>query len=108
MKIQESTLEQRMRTQSGLDQDFEGINLETSRHLHLSYMKEYNDLEAEEMQHRFVVQQLENPQFELSSLTALLHDPISHSRITRASEIVINLKDENNRTQKERERLIEE
>jgi tyrosine-protein kinase Etk/Wzc len=108
MKIQESTLEQRMRTQSGSDFEFEGINLETSRTLHLAYMREYNDLEAEEMQLRFVVEQLANPDFELSSLTALLQDPISHARITRASEIMINLKDENNHTQKERERQIEE
>lgn len=108
MKIEESTLEQRMRTQSSQNLEFEGINLETSRGLHLTYMKEYNDLEAEEMQYRFVIEQLANPDFELSSLTALLQDPISHSRITRASEIVIHLKDENNHTQKEQERLIEE
>lgn len=108
MKIQESTLEQRLRTQGGQDFEFEGINLETSRQLHLAYMREFNDLEAEEMQYRFVVEQLAHPDFELSSLTALLQDPISHSRITRASEIMIHLKDENNHTQKERERLVEE
>lgn len=108
MKIQETTLEQRMRSQSGQEFEFEGINLETSRQLHLAYMKEFNDLEAEETQYRFLVEQLAHPDFELSSLTALLQDPISHARITRASEIVIHLKDENNHTQKERERLIEE
>lgn len=108
LKIQESTLEQRMRTQKAPGIEFEGITLDTSRNLYMGFVQELNTLEASEKQHRFVVDQLINPDFELSSLTALLQDPISQQRIAKASEIVINLKDAGNRTQKELERLTEE
>lgn len=108
LKIQEATLEQRMRTQKNPGTEFEGISLDTSRNLYMGFVQELNTLEASEKQHRFVVDQLVNPDFELSSLTALLNDPISQQRISKASEIVINLKDSGNRTQKELERLTEE
>lgn len=108
LKIQLSTMQQRMRTQSTRNSEFEGISLDTSRNLYLSFVQELNTLEAEEKQHRFVLEQLENPDFELSSLTALLHDPISHERIATTSQIAINLKDESNWTQKELERLGDE
>lgn len=108
MKIQEATLEQRMRTQKNPGIEFDGITLDTSRNLYMGFVQELNTLEASEKQHRFVVEQLQNPDFELSSLTALLNDPISQQRIGKASEIAINLKDSGNRTQKELERLTEE
>jgi tyrosine-protein kinase Etk/Wzc len=108
LKIQEATMQQRMRTQQSHKSEFEGITLDTSRNLYVTFIQELNQLEAEEKQHRFVVEQLKNPDFELSSLTALLHDPISHERIANATQVAINLKDENNRTQKELERLAEE
>lgn len=108
LKIQESTLEQRMRTQQAPGTEFEGITLDTSRNLYMGFVQELNTLEAAEKQHRFVVEQLAQPDFELSSLTALLHDPISHERIAKATELVINLKDSSNRTQKELERLTDE
>ena len=108
LKIQEATLEQRMRTQKNPGIEFEGITLETSHNLFMGFVQELHTLEAAEKQHRFVVEQLISPNFELSSLTALLNDPISQQRIAKASEIVINLKDSGNRTQKELERLSEE
>lgn len=108
MHIQASTLEQRMRTQQNPAQEFVGMNLDTGRNLYLAYVREHNELEAHEKQHRFTAEQLKNPDFELSSLTALLHDPISHDRIAKATQLMIQLKDENNRTQKELERLREE
>lgn len=105
LKIQEVTLEQRMRTQQNPDEEFEGLSLEAAKSLSLSYVKELNEIQAGEKQHRFIVEQLKSPDFEISSLTALLHDPISHDRIGKATQLMINLKDENNRTQKEIERL---
>lgn len=87
---------------------FNGITLETSRSLYLAFIQELNQLEAEEKQHRFIIEQLKAPDFELSSLTALLHDPISQERIATVTQVVIDLKDENNRTQKELERLNDE
>lgn len=108
LKIQAATLEQRMRNQQTAPEEFGGISLDTSRALYLSYLNELNELQAQEKQHRFVIEQLKNEDFEISSLTALLHDPISNERISKATQLLITMKDENNRTQKERDRLKEE
>lgn len=108
MTIQLATLEQRMRTHQNPQEEFQGITLDTCRNLYVTYVRELNDLQASEKQHRFIVDQLKNPEFELSSLTALLHDPISHERIQKSTQIMIALKDDNNHTQKELDRLKDE
>lgn len=105
LKIQIATLEQRMRTLQQPDPEFESLTLEPAKNLYVSYVRELNDLQSAEKQHRFVVEQLNHPHFELSSLTALLHDPISHERIGKATQLIMSIKDENNHTQKEIERL---
>lgn len=108
LKIRETTLSQRMRTLQAPHAEFEGINLSTARELYINFTKELNDITAEHKQHLFVAKQLENPDFELCSLTALLRDPISQERITKASELMIQIKDESNRTQREIDRLKSE
>lgn len=108
LKIQESTLQQKMRTHGSSKPEFGGISLETSKNLYITFVKELNDIEAKGKQHRFVLDQMQDPDFELSSLTALLSDPVSLERIATATQIVINIKDEDNRTQKELDRLAEE
>lgn len=105
LKIRETTLAQRMRTLQDPQAELEGINLSTARELYINFTKELNDIGAQHKQHEFVAKQLENPDFEVCSLTALLNDPISQERIAKASQLMIQIKDENNRTQREIERL---
>lgn len=89
-------------------EEFEGLSLELTRTLIMNYVSQLNEVESQEKQHRFISDKLEAPDFELSSLTALLQDPISHDRVSKATQLVIQIKDEGNRTQKEIERLQEE
>src|SRR5262249_39002900 len=46
--------------------------------------------------------------FEVFSLGTVLQDPVSTERIGRASNLLLSLKDQNNRTQKEQARLRQE
>ncbi len=105
LKIKEASFSQRMRTLQSPNAEMEGTNLATCKELYLNFTRELNDISAQAKQHLFVVEQLKNHDFEVCSLTALLRDPISQERIAKASQLMIQLKDENNHTQKELERL---
>lgn len=105
MQVRKATIEQRMRTLKTPASELEGISLATARELYIGFTRELNNISTERKQHQFVAEQLSNPTFEVCSLTALLKDPISQERIAKASQLMIQLKDENNRTQKELERL---
>lgn len=108
LKIRETTLAQRMRTLQEPHAELEGINLATVRELYIGFTKELNEIATQHKQHAFVAKQLENPDFEVCSLTALLSDPISQERIAKASQLMIQIKDESNRTQREIDRLKSE
>lgn len=108
LQLKEATLQERIKHQHNPKGEFHGITLETVRNLFYAYTKEINDIQALIKQHQFVIEELKNPDFEVCSLTALLTDPISAERISKASVLLLNLKDENNRTQKEMQRTREE
>ncbi|MBA3815385.1 MAG: hypothetical protein H0X29_02490 [Parachlamydiaceae bacterium] len=85
--------------------NFLGIDLNTAKELYLAYSKELNALEAEEAQFHFLTNQITLPGFEISSLSSVLSDPISLEMISKASPLILALKDQDNSTQKEQERL---
>lgn len=108
LKLKEATISERIKHQHHPDQEFQGITLETARNLFYSYSSAVTELQGQIKQHKFIVEELKKPDFEVCSLTAILHDPISAERIAKASMLLINLRDENNRTQKEMGRLRDE
>lgn len=108
LQLKEATINERIKHQHYVDQEFQGITLDTARTLFLHYTGEINGLQSQIKQHKFVIEELKNPDFEVCSLTSLLHDPVSSERIGKASYLLIQLKDENNRTQKEMVRIKDE
>lgn len=82
-----------------------GIDLHTAKELYSTYSKELNELEADAAQQQFIISQINDPEFEISSLSTILNDPISNEMISKASQLIIALKDHENRTQKEQERI---
>lgn len=85
--------------------EFQGIDLQTAKELYLNYSKELNDLESKSAQQQFIINQINDPEFEISSLSTVLVDPISTEMISKATQLIISLKDHENLTQKEQERL---
>ncbi|KAF3362187.1 putative Tyrosine-protein kinase [Chlamydiales bacterium STE3] len=108
LRLKEATIGERIKHQHRPDEEFQGITLETAKALFLNYTASMTDLQSQIKQLNFIIEELHKPDFEVCSLTAVLHDPISAERIAKASMLLINLKDENNRTQKEMSRIRDE
>lgn len=108
LDVQERSIQERLKYQQGTQNDFQGINLVTARELYLTYCKDLHTIEASILQHRHVLDEMENPSFEMCSLGAILHDPVSAEMIGKASKTTLALKDSNNRSSREQERLRDE
>jgi len=65
-------------------------------------------MESTLRQNLFFIRQIEDSHFEITSLSAELTDPISIEMIQKASQLVLNLRDSNNQSLREQERLKEE
>lgn len=85
--------------------EFQGIDLETAKELYITYSKELNDLESTAAQQQFFISQINEPEFEISSLSSVLNDPISNEMISKSSPLILALKDHENRTEKEQDRI---
>ncbi len=77
LEVLERTMRERLTHQQNPFQEFEGISLETAQQLYVSYSKEGSDLEATRAQISFVIEKLEDPNFEISSLSSVLNDSVS-------------------------------
>ena len=108
LQMREATLQECLAHQQNPQKDYQGITLETAQQLYLTYCREQNDWQAEREQHLYLVDRLSDPDFEVSSLSAVLKDPVSTARIQNASALAISLQDAGNRSQKELERTRED
>lgn len=106
--MEKNTLQERVHhRQKGVD-EYQGITLETAKEIYLQLAHDKLENERELKQIEFVLKQMEGPDFEISSLTSLLKDPIAQERIQKASLLSFALRDQVNRTSREQERTKEE
>lgn len=106
--VNEKIIQERLSHQHNPSLEFQGVNLKTADELYIGYSRQVNDIEGEIRRNRFLVEQVSAPHFEISSLSPSLSDSVSQGMITRASQLSLDLKDENNRSHKEQERLKQE
>lgn len=83
----------------------QGMDLKTAETIFFSLNSQRNEVEAEIKQNRFILKQLDDPAFEVSSLAGSVSDPISREIIARAGAAVLSLRDSGNRSEREQERL---
>ncbi len=95
-------------TERASSEDYRGMTLEGATELYHDYSKQHIQMESTVRQMLFFIHQMEDPSFEISSLSAGLTDPISLEIIRKAGELVLNLKDQNNQSPREQERIKEE
>ena len=105
LEVQEKTISERLAHQQGLQLDFQGINLQTAKELYHRFSTSLNQIESEIAERKFILMQIKEPGFEISSLSNILKDPISGRMIESASQIVLQLNDDRNRSDMEKERL---
>lgn len=106
LKIQYHTLSQPL--ENGYGEPLSGLSREAAIQLTAEYLRELNRLEAQEKQQRFALEQFEDPLFEISSLTALLQDPVSAAQIRKATDLIVQAKDADNHSQRELTRFQDE
>ncbi|HEV8053172.1 MAG TPA: hypothetical protein VGP47_11820, partial [Parachlamydiaceae bacterium] len=105
LNVYQRNIEERLAHQQAPLKEFQGINLNVAEALYISYSTELSLAESLATQHEFTYSQLDQPNFEVGSLSTILSDPLSLDIITRASNIILSLKDQDNRSSKEQERL---
>jgi uncharacterized protein involved in exopolysaccharide biosynthesis len=103
-----NALEERLTYQQGTPKEFQGITLDTAKELYLTYHKQLSAIETEILEKQFLIEQMKDPHFEISSLSPILTDRISMEVVNRGSTLLLMLQDEANRSLKEQERLKKE
>lgn len=108
LQVYSKTLEENLSHHQGLTPELQGINLNIANEMFLGYSKEVNNIEGQILQYDFIIEQLQRPDFELTSLSAVFNDPISREFANNSSALALALNDKGNRTDKEISRLQEE
>lgn len=106
--VHEKILQERLTHQQKSTHEYQGINPITAKTLYLDFCKLLSEEESEIKRTQFFLTHMEDPNFEISSLSSVLKDPVSMEMISKASRIVLNLKDENNQSSREQIRLKDE
>lgn len=103
--VQEKIIQERLAFQQSPQHEFQGIDINTSRELYMNYNRMLSEIQANTRQIDFMIEQLKNPDFEVTSLSSIQNDFVTNEMVQKASQIVQSIKDQNNRSAKEIERL---
>lgn len=106
-QVHEKSIHERLIYRQSPQKEFQGLDLSMTKEIHLEGNKQLNETEALLLQHQFILHQMENPEFEISSLSSILKDFVSQEIVKKSSDLALNLNDLNNRSSKEQERLKE-
>ena len=88
--------------------EFQGMDLAAANRLFSEYCKQCSEVEAEIRQISFVLEQIKDPNFEVSGLSSVLQDSVSRDIIKKSSDLSLTSHDQNNHSTKELERIREE
>ncbi|MGA8164611.1 MAG: Wzz/FepE/Etk N-terminal domain-containing protein [Waddliaceae bacterium] len=105
LDVREKAIRERLVRQQSSQLEFQGINLDTAKDLYLNYSEQLGNVEAQILQLEYIVDQLEEPGFEISSLSGVTTDSVTADLVSKASYYVLALQDDMNRGVKEKERL---
>lgn len=106
--IHAKIITERLTHQYNPQQQYQGIDLETANALMIKHNEILYALEIDKSNSQFVLQQLEDPEFEISSLSSTLEDPVCKDIITKSYALSLTLRDQFHRSAKEQERVRDE
>ena len=87
--------------------EYEGIDLETVQTFYSEYSRKKEALAAEQKQLVAYTEKIALPEFSISALAHLLHDPASQQVIQKGIELSLQIGDRENRSERELTRLQE-
>jgi hypothetical protein len=105
LQHKQHALEENLLVQQGSMQEFSGLTLETAQALYLTYNTTRDNLQGQLRQLIYLSEELAHPDFELSSITTILSDPVTLAMVSKASDTAVLLRDSNNRSFREQEHL---
>lgn len=88
--------------------DHQVVDLEAAKALQLNLHTQLNETEVSIKENQFILEQLRDPAFEISSVAVSLSDPVGQTLMNQASQRILSLKDTENRSGREQTRLREE
>ncbi|OGN63466.1 MAG: hypothetical protein A3E80_05170 [Chlamydiae bacterium RIFCSPHIGHO2_12_FULL_49_9] len=107
LSVRENMLQERL-LHGGEETELDGIDLHTARALFAEYNAKLDAAKAQIKLYTDLKNEIPRPDFELSSLSSLLKDPLSQKLIVSAGEAALHIKNEKYRSSKEEERGKEE
>lgn len=105
LQVHQRNIEERLNHQQTIHTEFQGISPNTAKELYIAYCRELSDKESKALKLRYVIGHMSEPEFEISSLSTILDDHTSGEMIAKATNTSLALKDKENRSVKEQERL---
>ena len=108
LSMREKMLQERFFYGNQAPTELEGIDIESARSLFLEYNSKLDAAEGAMRHYAQFKKEIPDPQFDLSSLSSVLTDPICQRIIGEASSLGLLLKDEKHHTSKEAARWGEE
>ena len=103
--VRANIISQRLAHQQSPTLEFQGIDIETAGVLFKGYQQELEILEETRRQMVHVLQDMGTREYDISSLSATLEDSVSREMIGRSIELLLELRDEQNRSEREQSRL---
>jgi tyrosine-protein kinase Etk/Wzc len=104
-QVKSKAIQEHLTNKQNKDSDFPGLDLHGARTLYVDYNRQEDGIEATLIKYRFIIDQMQQPEFEISALSTILDDPVSKNMIAEASEAQLAIKDQKNRSVKEVERM---
>ena len=108
LEVSEKTIQERLAHQQAPQFEFQGIDLTSANELYIDYTKNLSNLESQILQLQFIINQLQEPGFEVTSLSTVVEDRITLEMVSAASKLILSLRDDVNHSTKEKERLKKE
>lgn len=106
--VHAKAIQERLAHQQSSLHEFQGMDLPTAQSLYIDYTRQMNEIEGALLQYRFIIEKMQEKDFEMTALSTVLTDTVSRDMISHAAEAAMALKDQNNRSTKEQDRLKQE
>lgn len=107
-EVYQKMVAERLLHQQNLGDEFQGMNLLSAEELYREFIRQINEIQGQIRRYNFSLEEMQHPDFEISSLGVVLQDQVSRDAIAKAGQLAYDSKDQANRTPKEIERLKEE
>ncbi|MDB2613830.1 Wzz/FepE/Etk N-terminal domain-containing protein [Chlamydiales bacterium] len=107
-EVQAATVQEELAHFQESKEGFEGIDLNLANELYVHFHKQIEEIESQKKQFTFLLKEMKREEFELSSLSTVMHDTVGIEIANKAVQLEIAMRDPNHRSGKEQLRIKED